>query len=262
MNAPAPARRGVFRSDALAGRTILVTGGSSGLGRAAACGLARAGARLVVAGRDTQRLDATLAMLDAGDHHRVAGTMDDADTAAALVREAASAYGPFHGIFHSAGIYRAQPAKTTRQKLIDEVFAAAVWGAYGVARAAAQRTVLTEGGAVAFMTSVAAERGHPGTIAYAGAKATIAGLVRALAVELGGKRIRVNGIVSGTIETEMHLATVANLPDHLVEEGRANHILGFGDVDDIADMVTYLMSDAGRWITGTMLHVDGGYTAS
>lgn len=255
-------RRAIFCSDALVGKTILVTGASSGLGRAAAFGLAQVGARLIVMGRDTQRLNATLTMLREGEHHAIAGAMDDADAAAILVREAAAVHGPFDGIFHSAGVYRAQPAKTTRQKIIEEIFAAAVWGAYGVARAAAQRAVLHNGGAVIFMTSVAAERGHPGTIAYAGAKATIAGLVRSLAVELGGKRIRVNGIVSGTIETEMHLATVATLPDHLVEEGRGNHILGFGRVDDIANMVTYLMSDAGQWITGAMLHVDGGYTAS
>jgi NAD(P)-dependent dehydrogenase (short-subunit alcohol dehydrogenase family) len=111
------------------------------------------------------------------------------------------------------------------------------------------------------MSSVAGERGHPGTIAYAGAKAAVTGLIKPLAIELAPKRIRVNQIVSGTVETEMHLGTAANLPPELIEAGSRRHLLGFGTPPDVAAAALFLMSDASRWITGTSMRVDGGYLA-
>jgi NAD(P)-dependent dehydrogenase (short-subunit alcohol dehydrogenase family) len=245
----------------LSNRLILVTGGSSGLGRAAAREFAASGAKVIILGRNEDRLAAALDSLAGGDHAMVPADLTDADTTFEVVKAAASKYGRFDGIFHAAGAYLAMAAKMTKQRHIDQMFAAAVWGAYGIARAAAHHTVLAEGGSVVFMSSVARERGHPGTIAYAGAKAAVSGIVKALAVELGPKRIRVNEIVSGTVETEMHLTTAANLPVELIEAGARRHILGFGEPADVAAAAVFLMSDASRWITGASMSVDGGYLA-
>jgi NAD(P)-dependent dehydrogenase (short-subunit alcohol dehydrogenase family) len=246
---------------ALQGRRLFVTGGSSGIGRAAALAFASAGAQVVLLGRDEDRLAATVTAMTGVGHAAIAGTLTDADSSFAIVKEAALEHGPFDGIFHAAGTYLAMPAKMTKQRHIDEMFAACVWGAYGIARAAAHHTIMAEGGSVVLMSSVAGERGHPGTIAYAGAKAAIAGIVRPLAHELAAKRIRVNEIVSGTVETEMHLATAATLPSVLIEEGARRHLLGFGAPSDVASAALFLMSDASRWITGTSMRVDGGYLA-
>jgi NAD(P)-dependent dehydrogenase (short-subunit alcohol dehydrogenase family) len=157
--------------------------------------------------------------------------------------------------------YMAMPARMTKQKHIDAMFAASVWGGFGVARAAGQKNVLSDGASVVLMSSVAAQRGHTGTTAYGAAKATMLGMVPVLAIELAPRRIRVNAIVAATIETEMHLNTIANLPDELVQDGLSRHLLGFGQPVDIANAVMFLMTDAARWITGTSMTVDGGYMA-
>jgi NAD(P)-dependent dehydrogenase (short-subunit alcohol dehydrogenase family) len=251
----------VFDPHCLGGRTILVTGASSGLGRATAGALAQCGARVILTGRDPAKLDDTRAQLTGGAHVAVAAAFTDADQVADLVKSIATDHGPLDGIFHAAGAYMAMPARMTKQRHVDNMFAASVWGAFGIARAAAQKNVMRDGASVVFMSSVAAERGHVGTTAYAGAKATILGIVPVLAIELAPRRMRVNSIVAATIETEMHLNTIANLPDELVQDGLSRHLLGFGDPSDIAHAVIYLMSDAGRWITGTALTVDGGYLA-
>lgn len=256
-----PGESRTFDAAALNGRRIMVTGASSGLGRAAAIALAACGAQLVLLGRDEERLELTRRQLGGGDHVVVAAALLDADHTFQIVKETTTAHGILNGIFHSAGTYLAMPAKSTRQKHIDEIFAASVMAAYGIARAAAHHTVMAAGGSVVFMSSVAGERGHPGTIAYAGAKAAVRGIVPVLALELAPKRIRVNLITSGTIETEMHLTTAAGLPPELIEAGARRHLFGFGAPSDIGGAVTFLMSDAARWITGTALHVDGGYLA-
>ncbi|HZG09365.1 MAG TPA: SDR family oxidoreductase [Allosphingosinicella sp.] len=254
---PAP----VFHPDCLAGRSILVTGASSGLGRATAIALSQCGAKVVLTGRDQNKLDQAAAVLGGGDHATVAAEFADADQVAELIKGIAKEHGALDGIFHSAGAYMAMPARMTKQRQIDSMFQASVWGAFGVARAAGQKGVMRDGGALLFMSSVAAQRGHPGTTAYAGAKSTILGMVPVLAIELAPRRIRVNSIVAATIETEMHLNTIANLPDELVQDGLSRHLLGFGRPVDIAHAVIFLMSDAGQWITGTALTVDGGYMA-
>lgn len=242
-------------------RRILVTGGSSGLGRAAAIAVAEAGAKVVIVGRDKKRLSMTIEQMMGGGHAAITGDIADADGSFALIKAAAAEHGRFDGIFHAAGTYMAMPAKMTKQRHINDMFAASVWGAYGIARAAAHHTIVADGGSIVFMSSVAGQRGHPGVIAYAGAKAAISGIVKSLAIELAPKRIRVNEILSGTVETEMHLSTAAGLPSELIEAGARRHLLGFGAPADIGQAAAFLLSDASCWITGTSMLVDGGYLA-
>lgn len=249
-----------FDPQCLAGTTILVTGASSGLGRASAITLSNFGARIVLVGRDPAKLVETRRQMT-GDHVEVAADFTDSDTVADLVKAAATDHGALHGIFHSAGAYMALPARMTKQRHVESMFAASVWGAYGIARAASAKGVLADGASLVFMASVAGVRGHTGTVAYAGAKAAILGIVPPLSIELAPRRIRVNSIVAATVETEMHLDTIANLPEEAVEDGLSRHLLGFGTTDDIAHAVTFLMTDASRWITGTAMAVDGGYMA-
>lgn len=257
--AAAPDR--IFRTDCLAGRTMFVTGASSGLGRAAAVALSKAGARLIVNGRNAERLDETVALLSGGGHAAVVAELGDADMTAELVKGAAKDHGPIDGVFHSAGVFSVMPAKMTKQRHIDELFGASVPGAYGIARAAAQKNVLNDGGSIVFMSSVAGVRGNTGLAAYAGAKAAILGLNGALAVELAPRRIRVNAIVAATVHTEMHKRMLAVSGDQQTDANASRHLLGYGESDDIANAVLFLLSDASRWITGTAMTVDGGYLA-
>jgi NAD(P)-dependent dehydrogenase (short-subunit alcohol dehydrogenase family) len=253
--------RRTFDPHCMAGKTILVTGASSGLGRATAISLSEYGARLILTGRDEAKLAETRAQLVGTGHVAVAAAFENADQVADLVKGIAAEHGTLDGVFHSAGAYMAMPARMTKQRHIDSMFAASVWGAFGIARAVGQRNVLRDGGSVVFMSSVAGKRGHTGTTAYAAAKATILGMVPVLAIEWASRKIRINAIVAATIETEMHLNTIANLPVEIVEDSLSRHPLGFGALSDISNAILFLLSDASPWITGSAMNVDGGYMA-
>ena len=251
-----------FASDAMAGRTILITGASSGLGRAAAIAVAACGGRVIACGRDSARLDETLASLAGEGHRAVAASLDDADQAAALVSEAAAEVGGLDGVFHSAGAELVLPMRLVKQKHLDQVLGAALDGALGIARAASKSDVMKPGASIVFMSSASAHRGRPGMVAYSAAKAAVEGLTRSLACELAAKTVRVNAIAGGGIETEMHARLTRTLSQDAVDAYAAQHLLGFGRPQDVADAVVFLLSPAARWITGTTVAVDGGYLAS
>jgi NAD(P)-dependent dehydrogenase (short-subunit alcohol dehydrogenase family) len=251
----------IFAQDAFEGRHFLVTGASSGLGQHTAVRLAEAGARVALVGRSTERLAGTLASLAGEGHSSHAADVGDAEVAADLVQGIAKAHGTFAGIFHSAGTALILPMRVTKNRHLDDVFAAGVRGAFGVARAAAKKGVVVDGGSLVFMSSVSSMRGRPGMSAYSAAKAAVDGMVRVLASEMAERRIRVNSIVAGGIETAMHRDFTETVSDELVRNYEALHMLGFGQPDDIAAAAMFLLSDAARWITGSNMVVDGGYTA-
>lgn len=248
----------IFAPDSFAGRRIVVAGASSGLGRAAALALAGAGAELVLLGRDETRLRA-VAEAAGGQAWRAVDLADD-NAADATIREIA-AETPIDGLFHSAGTSLVAPMRMTKTAQIADLFGAAVFGALGVARAASRRGVMRDGGSIVFMSSVSALRGRRGMVAYSSAKAATSGLVRALAIELADRGIRVNSIAAGAIETEMHHDFANSVSEEMVRNYRNLHPLGFGRADDVAHAVMFLLSDAARWITGVDLSVDGGYAA-
>ena len=249
----------IFRSDALQSKLILVTGASSGLGRAVAVEASMLGASVILCGRNAEQLDHTLAQMQGTTHRVIAADAGNLDDMHAMIVDAAAQNGPIHGLFHSAGTSGVRLAKTISVSHVDAMFGAAVNGALGIAKAASKRNVMEDGGSIVFMSSVAAIRGKAGMVAYSAAKSAVQGLTRALAAELAPRRIRVNEILAGAIETEMHEKIISSLDEAGVDAYRNRHPLGFGAPSDIASAATFLLSDAARWITGSALSVDGGY---
>lgn len=250
----------LFAPDLLQQRRILVTGASSGIGRASAQLFAACGARVIASGRDPERLAATVASLSGSGHQAAPHNLDGEDSVADWLKELAGE-APLDAIFHVAGIDLIRPIKMAKAKQFDDVFASSVKTALALARGASLRNVMHDGGALLFMSSVAAQRGQTGMSIYSAAKAAIDGLTRSLAVELAPRRIRVNAIAAAAIQTEMHARLAHGMPDAALQDYQARHLLGFGEAKDVAQTAAFLLSDGGRWVTGATWTVDGGYLA-
>jgi NAD(P)-dependent dehydrogenase (short-subunit alcohol dehydrogenase family) len=251
----------IYAPDMLADRHVLVTGASSGLGRGAAIALAASGARVTLMGRNAERLEETRAALVGTGHATVAAAFADLEATADAIKALADKHGTLDGIFHAAGTELVRPMRMFKNDHAAGLFEAALYGSLGIARAAASRGVLGDGASMVFMSSVAGLRGTAGMVGYSAAKAAVDGMVRSLACELAPRRIRVNSIAAGAVETEMHVRLARTLGENAMGDYERRHLLGFGRPADIANAALFLLGDASVWITGTTLSVDGGYTA-
>ena len=246
----------------LAGKCILVTGASSGIGRATAQLLAQRGARIVGLARDSARLEETRASL-AGSNHVVRGfDLEDSSAIGPLVQSLVQETAPLSGMVHAAGIQQARPLRIARAEDFLAHYRVNALAAAMLLAVVSKRGVAAENGcSVVLVGSVMSELGAAGLSAYCSSKAALVGLVRAAALELAPLRIRVNAVLPGVVDTDMSRRHLAALGAEHVRQIEQMHPLGFGQADDVAQAIAFLASDAARWITGTCLTVDGGYSA-
>lgn len=245
----------------LSGRTVLVTGASSGIGRATAILLSRLGARVVISGRREDALSETLSSMAGSGHLSEAFDLADTGALAAWMESLAGRCGPFGGLAHCAGVQALRPLKLMNPELTEEMLRVNVTSSLMLARSFSRRGVNDSGGAIVFVSSVMGAVGSAGRSAYCASKGALHGLTKALSLELAREKIRVNCVAPGFVRTESLERTRALVGEEGMKQIGDMHPLGFGEPDDVANAVAFLLAETGRWITGSVLFVDGGFTA-
>ena len=241
---------------------FLVTGAASGIGRATSILISRLGGRVAIADKDESGLEHTMRTLEGEGHVSLCADLRDVEQIPSWMGEMTSTAGVLSGLIHAAGIQCIQPVRLLTPKNYRDALLVNTEAAIALVRAFQRKSNCPpEGGSIVFVSSVMAMAGSPGASAYGLTKSALIGLAKSLAVELAPRRIRVNCVVPGFVRTPM-FDRVSSLWDFEQKAAvESEHPLGFGEPEDVANAIAFLIADTGRWITGTELVVDGGYTA-
>ncbi len=241
MNAPATS------AFSLRGKTILVTGASSGIGRQTAITCSRRGARMVITGRDATRLQETFDQLTGDGHRQFTADLTLAPDRDRLVE----ACGPIDGLVHCTGQQKLCLVRQLNEQIMTDIYSVNFLAPVMLTQRLLQTNAIAQRGSIIFMLSTAAHIGTRGVAPYSAMKAGLLGIIRCLALEQSKRGIRVNGISPSAVQTPLWD------PGHL-EAQKARHPLGLGTPEDVANAAVFLVSDASRWVTGTSLVMDGG----
>lgn len=246
----------------LCGHHVLVTGAASGIGRTTAVLLDRLGATLSLVDRDSSGLAETLAGISPRSQNPFVFDLEKTSQMDGLVKEVVGRSGLLQGLVHCAGVQEILPAKSLTVDGWRHLFAINTEAGLALAKTFTSRRVHGKnGGAIVFISSVMGLVGSPGAVAYSMSKAALHGMTRSLALEFASRKVRVNCVAPGFVRTPLFQKTAQTWDEAQRLRVEAQHPLGFGDPEDVANAVAFLMAGTGKWITGTVLVVDGGYLA-
>jgi gluconate 5-dehydrogenase len=247
----------------LNGRVALVTGSSAGIGYALARGLARAGARVVLNGRDSGRLETAARELRAEGLKVAEAAFDVTDRPAVTggVERIEREIGPLAVLINNAGIQRRAPLEEFKDSDWQDVMRTNLDSAFIVGQTVARHMIPRRVGSIINICSVNSELGRPTIAPYTATKGGLKMLTKGMAVDWGKYGIRVNGIGPGYFKTELNKPLYTNEQFSAWLTGRTP--LGrWGNVDELVGAAIYLASDASSFVTGHILYVDGGVTAA
>ncbi len=244
------------------GKTALVTGASSGIGRACGRALGAEGARVALAGRRRARLDEVAKELAATGVETLVleGDVRDEATCAAWVQVVDERFGAIDALVNAAGVLGNGSVMETATAEWRRVMDTNVDALFFMTRAAAESLKRAKGAVVNVASVAGGVRPYPGLVAYCVSKAAVDMLTRCSALDLAPFGVRVNAISPGVVVTELHTVNhaVADYPGFL-ERGKATHPIGrVGNAEEVASLVLYLLGPDAGWITGADVSIDGG----
>lgn len=244
-------------------RTYLVTGGGSGIGKGVATGLAQAGANVMIVGRNADRLSAAAdeinAAVEAGNVVYEPADVTEEDQIARVVEAATAWNGRLHGVVHSAGGSETiGPITQIDSEAWRRTVDLNVNGTMYLLKHTAREMVRAGGGSFVGISSIAASNIHRWFGAYGVSKSAVDHLMMLAADELGASWVRVNGIRPGLIRTEL-VEAILSSPEVSEDYRQCTPLPRTGEVEDIANLAMFLLSDAAGWITGQVINVDGGH---
>ena len=247
----------------LSGRIALVTGSSSGIGLTLARGLAAAGAKVILNGRNAGKLDAAAAKLRAEGADAIAAPFDVTDAAAvtSAVAQLESTFGPIDILVNNAGMQRRAPLEEFPHEQWHELMRTNLDSVFFVGQAVARHMIGRKRGKIINICSVQSEFGRPGIAPYTASKGAVKMLTKGMAIDWGPHGLQVNGLGPGYFKTELTDALVKNEEFTRWLVGRTPS-RRWGDVEDLIGAAVFLASDASNFVNGHILYVDGGVTAT
>lgn len=241
----------------LTDKVVLVTGASSGIGRATAIECSKLGAKLIVTARNEERLKSTLDALEGDGHQMILADISEASQIEQLVDQLPK----LDGFSCNAGIANTQPIAFYKESEIEQVFKTNTFAMMLLTKFLMKKKKLNKGASIVYTASVGNvfSAGVANGI-YGASKCAVDGFMRTAALELAPKGVRCNSVNPGMVETAI-MDTNARITAEQFEEDKKRYPLGrYGKPEDIAWAIIYLLSDASSWMTGTALKIDGGHT--
>ena len=241
-----------FNPFSLTGKMILVTGASSGIGRGIALACAKMGATVILNGRNEARLQEVLGQMPEGEHQILAADLSDREAVGTMVAQMPK----LDGIVMCAGVANRVPCKAVTQSDIDYVMKTNIEAPMLLQAELLAKKKVNKAASIVYVASRAYESPSMGNAIYSASKGAVVSYAKCLALELAPRQIRVNCICPGMVWTEL-ITNVLNEEDLKVAE--QNYPLKrFGQVDDVANLAIYLLSDASSWMTGGAIDISGG----
>lgn len=238
----------------LHGKTIFITGASSGLGACTAIECSKAGAKLYISGRNEERLNNTFNQLHGQGHVQLPLNLIIKEN----IDELAKTILQLDGIAFCAGITKTIPVKFISDENINDIFQTNLFSSMQLIQKLLMLKKINIGGSIVFISSISTEYADKGNSIYAASKGAINSFSKVLALELAPRRITSNCVQPGFVPSRILDSGIVT-DEQLLEE-KKKYPLGFGEPIDIANGIIYLLSDAAKWVTGSVLTIDGGVT--
>jgi NAD(P)-dependent dehydrogenase (short-subunit alcohol dehydrogenase family) len=240
----------------LSDKTVFVTGASSGIGRSVAIECSKMGAKLVITGRNKDRLDETFRNLSGEGHISITADIVTGEGIAKI----AGALPLLDGIVHSAGVYKLAPVSFANEEMVREVMDINFLSPLALTQQILKLKKVNKNASVVFISSIAGSHvSSPGGSVYSASKSALIGMMRGMALDLAPRGIRVNTVAPGTIQTGIFDGSAVS-HDQLSEDVKRYPLRRYGRPEEVAYSVIYLLSDASAWVTGSNIVIDGGFT--
>ena len=246
----------MYNPFSLEGKTILVTGASSGIGKSTAVECAKMGANVVITGRNEKRLQETFNMLEGENNQMIVADLSNEDSLKKLVEQCPS----LDGLVNNAGITITLPTQFISREKLEQVMGINTIAPILLMQKLLKSKKLLKGSSIIFTSSVSGPiNAVLGNAMYSTSKAAVMGFVRNSALDLANKNIRVNAVCPGMINTHI-LDDSAISEEQLAEEVKKYPLKRFGNPNEVAYAIIYFLSDASTFTTGSSLVIDGGFT--
>lgn len=246
----------MYNPFSLSGKTIFVTGASSGIGKATAIECSKMGATVVITGRNEERLQETFQQMEGNGHIKIIADLSAEEDLNLLV----DCIPPLDGIVHCAGIAIISPFPFISKEKMDTIFAINFFSPTIMTQRLVKNQKIKNNSSIVFISSVSGFMSV--TVAnsmYAASKGAINGMVKGMALDLAHKKIRVNCVNPGMIDTGM-IKDGAVTEEQMQEDAKKYPLRRYGNPEEVAYAAIYLLSDASAWVTGSNLLIDGGIT--